>query len=150
LLVADNVIRDWTHATINCVELSGVQQMTSTLAAAAILSLLAPLLSTRALRSNEDALRASITELCTNAFRLRMLMRKSKDRYAVETFEAGTVISAPDVDSRADAMSVENGKSSDQSDSIAYTLFGALTKRPQAAGQPVKVLEKAHVVLKRK
>jgi hypothetical protein len=79
-----------------------------------------------------------------------MMMRKSKDKYIVETVKSGTGVSLSATESKADAVAVEGGKNSEGSDEIAYTMFGALTKQGPAEDQPVKVLEKAQVVLRRK
>jgi hypothetical protein len=89
-------------------------------------------------------------ELCKDAFKLKMMMRKSKDTYLVERIgpEVGLPLSA--LEDMVDPVSVEGGKSSESSDDILYTVFGALTKQPQGKDQPVKVLEKAQVVLKKR
>ncbi|EAQ84518.1 predicted protein [Chaetomium globosum CBS 148.51] len=77
--VSENVITDWRIATINCVELTGIEEMTSKFAATDIFAILAPLLSKHVRPSEEDVLRATILDLCKDAYKLRMMMRKSKD-----------------------------------------------------------------------
>jgi hypothetical protein len=148
--VSENVITDWRIATINCVELTGIEEKTSKFAAADIFAILAPLLSKHVRPSEEDVLRATILDLCKDAFKLRMMMRKSKDKYVVEKIgvDAGASLSA--LESKADPVGVESGKNSERSDEIAYTMFGALTKQPEGEGHPVKVLEKAQVVLRKR
>jgi hypothetical protein len=124
--------------------------MTSAVAAASISSILAPLLSTHARTSEEEALRSNILELCKDAFRLKMMMRKSKDTYLVESIGPEVGLSLSALEGKADPVSVEGGKNNEASDDIAYTVFGALTKQPQGKDQPVKVLEKAQVVLRKR
>jgi hypothetical protein len=120
--------------------------MNSTIAANAVFDILTPLLSKHTRPSGEDALRASILEPCKDAFRLRMLMRKSKNRYFVETIAGGTPFSS--CEAKADAVWVEGGNNSEKSDEVACVVYGALVKLPPVGDQPVKVLEKAQVVLK--
>ncbi|KAH6842400.1 hypothetical protein B0I37DRAFT_381842 [Chaetomium sp. MPI-CAGE-AT-0009] len=148
--VSESVLTDWRIATINCVELSGIEDMTSDRAATDIFSLLAPLLSKHVRPSEEEVLRSSILSLCKDAYKLRMMMRKSKDKYAVEKIGLNGLILLSALESKADSVAVEGGKNSEGSDEIAYTMFGALTKQPEGEGQPVKVLEKAQVVLKKR
>ncbi|KAK3291636.1 uncharacterized protein B0H64DRAFT_409635 [Chaetomium fimeti] len=148
--VSENVISDWRIATINCVELTGIEDATSERATTDIFSLLAPLLSKHIRQSEEEVLRSSILSLCKDAYKLRMMMRKSKDIYAVEKIGLDGVPSLSALESKADPIAVENGKNSERSDEIAYTMFGALTKQPEGEGQPMKVLEKAQVVLRKR
>ena len=145
-IVSDSVISDWRIVTINCVELSGIEEATSTLTTADIFTILEHILSKNIRATEEDALRSSILGLCKDAFRVRMMMRKSKNRYVVETIKPGTKNS----ESRAEPVGVEGGKNSERSDEIGYTMFGALSKHPQDKDQPVKILEKAQIVLRRK
>jgi hypothetical protein len=145
-IVSDSVISDWRIATINCVELSGFEEATSTLTTADIFFILEPILSKNVGAMEEDALRSSILGLCKDAFKIRMMMRKSKDKYVVETIKPGTKI----LESEAEPVAVEGDKNSEGSDEIVYTMFGALSKHPQDKDQPVKILEKAQVVLRRK
>ncbi|KAK4034240.1 hypothetical protein C8A01DRAFT_18927 [Parachaetomium inaequale] len=148
--VSDNLISDWRISTIKCVELSGIEDLNCTSASNSIYAILAPLLSKHTRPSDEDTLRAGILELCKDAFKLRMLMRKSKNRYLVKTIDPGMTVLLSACENTAYSVSVEGGNNSEKSDEIAYVVFGALVKQPQTADQPEKVLEKAHVVLKRK
>jgi hypothetical protein len=79
-----------------------------------------------------------------------MMMRKSKDKYVVEKIGVDAGVSLSALESKADPVAVESGKNSERSDEIAYTMFGALTKQPEGEGHPVKVLEKAQVVLRKR
>ncbi len=154
LTVSESSIKNWTISTIECVELCKIQETTSANAAAAIFSILRRNLSHHTGPAEEDALHANILQLCQDAFQLRMLMRKSKHRYTVETVQADKGVSLAAVESKVDSVSVEGGKSSERSDEIAFAVFGALVKRPWAgdgtAEPAVKVLEKAQVVLRRR
>ncbi|KAK3897829.1 hypothetical protein C8A05DRAFT_19481 [Staphylotrichum tortipilum] len=145
-----HAISDWIISTINCAEMSGVEELNSTSASNNIYATLAPLLSENTRPSDEDTLRAGILDLCKDAFKLRMLMRKSKNRYLVKTVDSDLTVLLSGCENMAYSVSVEGGKNSEKSDEIAYVVFGALVKQPQTAGQPVKVLEKAQVVLKKK
>jgi hypothetical protein len=130
--------------------LSGIEEQNSTSASNYIYAILAPLLSKHTRSSDEDTLHAGILELCNDAFKLRMLMLKSKNRYLVKTIDPGMNVLLSACENTADPVAVEGGKNSEKSDKIAYVVFGALVKQPQTADQPEKVLEKAQVVLKRK
>ncbi|KAK4143974.1 uncharacterized protein C8A04DRAFT_11869 [Dichotomopilus funicola] len=148
--VSDILISDWIISTIKCVEVAGIEEMNSAVAARDIFAILAPLLSTHTRPSEEDALRANILELCKDAFKLRMLMRKSKNRYVVETMDPNGIVLLSACEDKAESVAVEGGNNSEKSDKVAYMLFGALIKQPLAGDQVVKVLEKAQVVLKTK
>jgi len=150
IIVSDNLISDWRISTIKCAELSGTEELNSTSASNYIYAILAPLLAKRTRPSGEDTLRAGILELCKDAFKLRMLMRKSKNRYLVKTIDPGKTVLLSACENTAYSVSVEGGNNSEESNEMAYVLFGALVKQPQTADQPEKVLEKAQVVLKRK
>ena len=150
IIVSNNLISDWRISTIKCAELSGIEERDSTSASNYIYAILAPLLSKQTRPSDEDALRAGILELCKDAFKLRMLMRKSKNRYLVQTIDPHMTVLHSACESTTCPVWVEGGNNSEKSDEIAYVVFGALVKQPQTADQPEKVLEKAQVVLKRK
>ncbi|KAH6614540.1 hypothetical protein B0J18DRAFT_439604 [Chaetomium sp. MPI-SDFR-AT-0129] len=144
--VSDRLISDWIISTIKCVEVAGIEEMNSAVAARDIFAILAPLLSTHTRPSEEDALRANILELCKDAFKLRMLMRKSKNRYVVKTMDPNEIVLLSACEDKAESVAVEGGNNSEKSDEV----FGALIKQPLAGDQVVKVLEKAQVVLKTK
>ncbi len=137
-------------STIHCVELAGIEERSSALVAGRIFAILAPLLSKRTQPPEENALRANILELCKDAFQLRMLMRKSRNRYAVWTMDHDRTVLLSACEDTVESVAVEGGNNSEESDEVAYVLFGALIKQPQAGDQPVRVLEKAQVVLKKK
>jgi hypothetical protein len=132
------------------VEVAGIEEMNSAVAAGDIFAILAPLLSKHTRPSEEDALRGNILELCKDAFKLRMLMRKSKNRYVVETMDPNGTVLLSACEDKAEPLAVEGGNNSEKSDEVAYMVFGALIKQPLAGDQTVKVLEKAQVVLKKK
>ncbi len=94
-------------------------------------------------------LQAHIRKVCDNAFKLAMVMRRSRDGYKCETppVEKGACLLA-EFDTLVEPMSVEGGKNTENSGHIAYTLFGALTKHPASQADGPRVLEKAQVVMK--
>ncbi|KAH6614559.1 hypothetical protein B0J18DRAFT_413702 [Chaetomium sp. MPI-SDFR-AT-0129] len=144
--VSDRLISDWIISTIKCVEVARIEEMNSTVTARDIFAILAPLLSTYTRPSEEAALHANILELCKDAFKLRMLMHKSKNRYVVKTMDPNEIVLLSTCEDKAESVAVEGGNNSEKSDEV----FGALIKQPLAGDQVVKVLEKAQVVLKTK
>jgi hypothetical protein len=137
--------------TIGIAETGKVVDSTSTQTAHKIYDFFAPLVSNNG-RSSKS-LPTLITTLCQDAYSLRMMMRKAKEGYCCEMIVPGLgeKMLLPKNLEKAEGMEVEGCKEGDDdqaSDVIAYTLFGALLKYQQ--GKPMKVLEKAQVVLKRK
>jgi hypothetical protein len=117
---------------------------TSEITADKIFFFFKPLLSGQASGARAD-IYAKILELCKDAFKLRMAMRKSKEGYRCEILNTDKTC-----ETLAESFGVENGTNNEASDVICYTLFGALTKHPEYRGERKKVLEKAQVILKRK
>lgn len=99
-----------------------------------------------------DALKSDIAQLCADAFDLRMMMRRSKEEYAIWTAtpRGSQPARLSAFAEYADGFDVEDGKADSGSDDIAYTLFGGLTKHPEYRGEGFRVLEKAQVVLHKK
>lgn len=100
----------------------------------------------------EDELRAKLLELCTEAFDLRMIMRRSTDRCTCEIPGYGEwSLFARECEELAETLAVEGGRPNQTSDEIAYPLFGGLVKQSAEYGEGKKnVLEKALVILKNK
>jgi hypothetical protein len=118
-------------------------------AAELILATFEPLISPEITPEAYEALKNDVLQLCTDAYDLRMMMRRSKEEYAIWTpSPRGTQPArASDFTEFADSFEVEDGKAENGSDDIAYTLFGGLTKHPEYRGEGLCVLEKAQVVL---
>ncbi|KAK3326053.1 hypothetical protein B0H66DRAFT_530059 [Apodospora peruviana] len=131
--ISDSVIDSWRIATINCVEKCQVEEETSKATAREIFVFFEPLLSSR-------------------AFGLKITMRNSREGYACGLTEQEDCIRQRILlsahESWVEAVAVEAGKDNEAGDEIAYALFGALFKLQ--GGKPAKVLEKAHVVLRKK
>lgn len=87
---------------------------------------------------------SDIVQLCNDAYYLRTLMRKSKDKYSCELFRPGTNIQ--EVGTALEVCGVERGGQA--SDIVAFVVSGALVKQPQDVNEPAIVLEPAHVVVR--
>jgi hypothetical protein len=122
----------------------------STFTAERIFKFFTPLISPKVTIREEEEFRAMILKLCQSAFALRMMMRRSKEGYRCEGLVAEKTTRLVDCEDFAEPQFVENGKQNEGSDEIAYCLFGALTKHPEYKVEGRKVLEKAHVVMRRK
>jgi hypothetical protein len=109
-----------------------------------------PLISTKATIEEKDELKAMILKLCQEAFELRMMMRRSKEGYRCEAPTPEKATRLVDWEDFAEPHYVENGKQNEASDEIAYCLFGPLIKNPEYGIEGRKVLERAHVVMKRR
>lgn len=148
-IVGDDAIAEWRISTLKQIDDLKLPGDYSRQTAYHIFDLLAPVLHPKASKEEEDEVYKVILEVCRQAFNLRMMMRKSKEGYRCES---------PHIEDRflsriepfADSFGVEGGKSDDQSDEIAYCLFGALVKDARHLGGEKKVLDKAQVILKRK
>lgn len=98
----------------------------------------------------QQQLKDMITTLCSDAFSLRMMMRKSKGGYRCEIPGLDDTALVSQLRNLVDVHAVENGGPDDGSDEISYCLFGALTKHQEHIGENMIVLEKAQVVVKRR
>lgn len=120
----------------------------------ALFHYLSPLISPTAQRDLAQALASNLNSLCEDAWEFRMMMRRSREEYCVWTPDSSrhdSLCAKPsELSELVDCMAVERGKIGSESDEIAYTLFGGLTKHPEYRGGELCVLEKAQVVLKRK
>ncbi|KAH7261555.1 hypothetical protein BKA59DRAFT_447810 [Fusarium tricinctum] len=91
-----------------------------------------------------------MTKLYSDAFSLRMMMRKSKGGYRCEIPSLDDTALASQLRDLVDVHAVENRRPDNSSDEIAYCLFGALTKHQEHMGENIIVLEKAQIVVKRR
>jgi hypothetical protein len=118
-----------------------------------IYEFLSPLIPPAASTRETDNLRSEILNVCKQAFKLKMMMQRSKEGYRCEIpniEEAKNICLLSKNGILAEGFAVEAGKDADKSDEISYVLFGALTKHPEYRGEGKNVLEKAQVILKRK
>jgi hypothetical protein len=139
--------------TIECVEKLKPQGYchAAKVVAEEIFDFFAPLLSKSLEFNQEQDLRSKLMELCNEAVELRMIMRRSKDRYACEMpGTAGWSHLASRCEDLAETLAVEGGRPNQASDEIAYTLFGGLVKQAESGEGGKMVLEKAMVILKKK
>jgi hypothetical protein len=145
--VGSSAVADWRIATLNCVEqLKFEEKQLSIRVAQYINDFFKPLISVGANAHDKQKLEKKVVTLCEDAFTLRIAMRKSKGNYRCEVLGSGALQSKNE--DIAEAMEVEGGNK--PSDVILFTLFGALTKQPEDMAKEKIVLEKAHVVLRRK
>lgn len=145
--VPPDLITDWRIATMKCIDKLGYQSVLPDLISTSIYTFFQPLLSNWA---SEAELQAKIQELCQEALDFRLLMRRCKDFYLVKVpGENGVPLSESECDEEyVHPFGVEGG-GNQASDEIAYTVFGALVKRPELGGDEERVLEPAWVIMKR-
>lgn len=146
----EGVIADWRICTLDCIDLLKLPEEYSLNAAAGMESFFAPLISKKASQNQREEIRNKTVEVCQKAVKLKMMMQRSKEGYFVYKFDVNHFPLYSKVEYFADSMGVENGKSSDASDDIAYLLFGALAKHAKQLGGERKTLVKAEVILKKK
>jgi hypothetical protein len=126
---------------------------TSKYTARKIYEFLTPLISSGTPSRDTENLKSEILKVCQQAFKLKMMVQRSKEGYRCEVpdiRDARDICYLSRNESLAEGFAVEAGKDADKSDEIAYVLFGALTKHPEYRGEDKNVLEKAQVILRRK
>jgi len=149
-LVDHDMIDDWRVATIRCVEeCNDGDEETSFATAQRIFNFFAPILSRGFDEASEKRFDSHLIELCQDMYRLSMVMRSSRGGYkcraVMQKSHRGQKFAS--IEDWAEAVAVDAGKDNEAGETVAYMLFGALVKYQQ--GKPMKVLEKAQVVLKR-
>lgn len=151
--VSAQLVTDWRVLTVQCIDAMDYSSVSvRTRVASLIYDFLLPLAVQQSSDNDRRALRDTVEEMCDQAVAFRMMMRRSKDLYAVKVPGEGGLpryISACR-DMLVQAMGVEGGQNSEADDEIVYTVFGALTKVSQYGGGDELVLEPAHVILKGK
>ena len=141
---------NWRVATLECIEALNVQERLSEHVADKLFVFLTPILDKKDLAQAEITLRAQVLELCKDAVKLTVMMRKSRDEYRCEAFtDAGQLLRAA-FESWCEPQAVDGGRNTDGGDNMAYVLFGALCKNPAYRGENERVLVKAEVVMERK
>jgi len=147
--VSRNLITEWRNRTLDCIDQLNLPEKYSHFVVTTISDFLEPLVYEKATQSQREAVYGRVVEVCEKAVKLKKMMQRSKEGYAVTTFDTkGTLYS--NVQSVADSICVEDGAASEASDEIAYLLFGGLDKNPQRAGAEKQSLAKAEVVLKKR
>lgn len=112
-----------------------------------IFDFFAPILADQS-QAGRDELLARIAEMSHDAFELRMMMRRSKTKYACEFPPTAEAPCFQDkFEALVEPISVEGGKNKEGSNEIAYALFGGLVKHAESGK---KVLEKSQVIMKRR
>lgn len=149
-LVNSNLTAEWRISTLDGIQNLKIPDELCRDVAEEIDDHLSPLLHSKANRKEQDELFQKILEVCQQAYKLRMMMRKSKERYYCYLPNSKDSSHLSKIKQFADSFDVEGGKAEDESDEVAYVLFGALMKDTRNLGGEVKVLEKASVILKRK
>ncbi|KAK2609278.1 hypothetical protein QQS21_002213 [Conoideocrella luteorostrata] len=144
--VGAEVIADWRLSTMKCVELSKAGRVDESKTVKLLLSWLKPLMVRPSGRSDCETLERDVRELCERAYKVRLLMRNSKDRYFCRTFDRGQRLKSGA--SWAEVYGVEAG--GNPTNEVAFTLFGALVKCAVFRGEDPVVLEKAQVVVSRR
>ncbi|KAG6016207.1 hypothetical protein E4U43_004059 [Claviceps pusilla] len=141
--VPDNFISDWRLATIKCVETFNSQPKDPTVARDLVWSLLMPLLKPMA---EESKIRAEISQLCDDAYNLRLQTRQSEDRYCFRIPDCG--IPFDPSKGFVEPLGVIGG--GQMSTFVAFPIFGALFKETGKGTENSHCLEPAHVVVQAK
>lgn len=147
------MVADWRILTIECGEQLNHRARTAKSVADRIFDFFTPILAKGSGQKLEQELQADLQELCNNAFKLRMMMRKSKEGYRcempiIDDTKRGRLSEYAHL---AEEFGVEGGKNNEGGKDISYFLSAALTKHQGllSEGKDV-VLEKGYVILKRK
>lgn len=133
---------------MDCISQLPVASQRSKRVAENIYDFFSPILAKEISGQREDELRSQIADLCGEAVALRIIMRRSKDRYeCVFPPAAERICTMEQYEKQVEPLSVEGGKNDQGSNEIAYAIFGGLVKH---ADHVPRVLEKAQVILKRR
>jgi hypothetical protein len=144
------VLVNWRVATLECIEALNVQERLSEHVADKLFVFLTPILDKKDLPQAEITLWAQVLELCKDAVKLTVMMRKSRDEYRCEAFTDAGQLPIGAFESWCEPQAVDGGRNTERGDKIAYVLFGALCKNPAYRGENERVLVKAEVVMERK
>jgi uncharacterized protein (UPF0335 family) len=153
LIVNSTMATEWRIQTIECIEQLGHQSQSASNAAEDIFEFFSPILSKGGGPRSEAELRTNLQELCETAYKLRMMMRKSKEGYrcVMPDIDDSNKNLLSEYEHLAEELGVEGGKNNEGSNEIAYFLSAALVKqRGDLTDDKPMVLEKGYVILKRK
>lgn len=139
---------DWKISTLQCIEAMKVREDYNKNVADTMYNFFEPLISKTATDPQKYGLWSKMANVCTKAIALKMVMQRSKEGYNIQTISLKEQPLYSSVTHCAESMGVEDGKTSDASDDIAYVLFGVLMKHPIDNARDSKVLVKAEVILK--
>lgn len=152
ILVARTEIASWTRQTIEVAALLDKRGNRPERVAAVIRDFMTPLLAsvphdpTKKAPAHYKQHEDRISQLCADAYRLSLLMRKCRARYECVEVEANTIIDER-LESEIIAQDFEGPQAPQVRGSrIAFTVFGALVKTPEPALNRRLVLQKAHVI----
>lgn len=141
---------NWRLATLECAEALDIQGHRSEYVADELFMFLLPILDKKNPVQAEKTLRAQAFELCKDALKLTIMMRKSRQEYRCEAITDVGQGPIATLESWCEPQAVDGGGVSERGDNIAYVLFGALCKHPAYRGESERVLVKAEVVLEKK
>ena len=150
-LVNEDLVADWRITTIECMSHVSAGAHMSRIMAQKMYDFFAPILADVGQQGQREQgqreLLAKMTDMCHEAYELRMMMRRSRVRYACE-FPPKTAKPCfqDEYEGLVESISVEGGKNKEDSGEIAYSLFGGLFKDTETGR---KVLERAQVIMKR-
>ncbi|KAI3395587.1 hypothetical protein diail_1099, partial [Diaporthe ilicicola] len=148
--VPTSLLVNWRIATLECVEALHVEERRSEYVAEELFIHLEPILDKQALLQAEKSVRAQALKLCKDAFKLVIMMRKSREEYRCEAIKDLGQRPVAAYESWCEPQAVDGGLNSERGENIAYVLFGALCKDPAYRGESEKVLVKADVVVEKK
>lgn len=138
-------IAEWRSQTVECAALLNGSSTTPAHIAGYIWEFMEPWLSESA---DREIHQQALVQLCTAAYELALLLRKSKATYKVVKFEEGQLIHEATERSMI-AQAFEGPTLPEvQGSKIAFTLFGAMLKSADTELDEEYILEKAHVICK--
>lgn len=141
---------NWRLATLECVEALQFQERYSEFVAKELSIFLTPILNKRGPVQAEKQLWDRTLELCKEAFKFSIMMRKSREGYRCKSLKDEAQHPVAGLEDWVESQAVDEGKNNEAGDSIAYVLFGALAKHPAYRGEGEKPLVKAEVVLEKR
>ncbi|KAH7175319.1 hypothetical protein EDB81DRAFT_769599 [Dactylonectria macrodidyma] len=144
--VPNDVVVNWRLSTLKSVEAAGMSKGASgTALAEQLYGFFATFMVEGATQQEQAKLQRGFSELCSQAYALRLLMRKSRESYQCLPISSGTLLE--EVEHLADVYGETDGKK-DGKVRITFTLCDGLVKPRSQTEQPL-VLEKAQVITTR-
>jgi hypothetical protein len=145
----DSEVASWRITTLDCITRLNMREDYGNYVANYMYEFFLPLIPQPASEELVKAMFQKLLELSQKCLALKSMMQRSKEGYAIEILEMKDRYSR--IEQSAECMGIENGKSADASDDIAFLLFGILVKRTENMNpKEKKILVKGEVILKPK
>ncbi|KAF4463097.1 phage C domain-containing [Fusarium albosuccineum] len=143
--VSNDIVSNWRLLTLKSVETIGLTKGPfGTALAEQMHDYFTAFIVEEATQEDREKLLEAFTELCNEAYALRLLMRKSKNNYRCVSI--GTGVPEENTERYADVFG-ELEDAPNGSKKVALTLFGCLTAHTQNSTDNYRVLEKAQIIV---